>query len=178
MIQEHHARRLHWDFRLERDGVLVSWALPKGVPTDVKANHLAVQTEDHPLEYGAFEGRIPEGEYGGGEVTIWDSGEYDLEKWREDEEVIVTLHGEPGGGLGKPTRVALIHTGGEGKAAQNWLIHLMKDQTPGAKPHPGQLGRPDRRMPPPSSAPPGGIRPAQAHPAHARDARDHGGCHR
>ncbi|HUG51320.1 MAG TPA: non-homologous end-joining DNA ligase, partial [Terrimesophilobacter sp.] len=91
----------------------------------------------HPLEYGAFEGRIPEGEYGGGEVTIWDSGEYDLEKWREDEEVIVTLHGEPGGGLGKPTRVALIHTGGEGKAAQNWLIHLMKDQTPGAKPHRG-----------------------------------------
>jgi bifunctional non-homologous end joining protein LigD len=137
VIQEHHARRLHWDFRLERDGVLVSWALPKGVPTDVKANHLAVQTEDHPLEYGAFEGRIPEGEYGGGEVTIWDSGEYDLEKWREDEEVIVTLHGEPGGGLGRPTRVALIHTGGEGKAAQNWLIHLMKDQTPGATPHHG-----------------------------------------
>ncbi|GAB3043658.1 ATP-dependent DNA ligase [Parafrigoribacterium mesophilum] len=134
VIQEHHARRLHWDFRLERDGVLVSWALPKGVPTDVKSNHLAVQTEDHPLEYGAFEGTIPEGEYGGGEVTIWDSGRYELEKWREDEEVIVTLHGEPGGGLGKPTRVALIHTGGEGKTAQNWLIHLMKDQTSGPKP--------------------------------------------
>lgn len=126
VIQEHHARRLHHDFRLEHDGVLVSWALPKGMPTDTGNDHLAVQTEDHPLDYGTFEGRIPEGEYGAGEVSIWDSGEYDLEKWRADE-VIVTLRGEPGGGLGAPTRVALIRTGGEGKAAQNWLIHLMKD---------------------------------------------------
>jgi bifunctional non-homologous end joining protein LigD len=127
VVQEHHARRLHYDFRLEHDGVLVSWALPKGVPTDVKKNHLAVQTEDHPLEYGSFEGHIPEGEYGAGEVTIWDTGSYELEKWREGEEVIVTLHGEPGGGLGGPKKIALIHTGGEGKIAGNWLIHLMKD---------------------------------------------------
>ncbi|MDQ1527398.1 MAG: bifunctional non-ous end joining protein LigD [Microbacteriaceae bacterium] len=126
VIQEHHARRLHHDLRFERDGVLVSWALPKGVPTEPQTNHLAVQTEDHPLEYGSFEGRIPDGEYGAGTVTIWDAGEYELEKWRDGEEVIATLYGEPGGGLGAPKKIALIHTGGEGKAAQNWLIHLMK----------------------------------------------------
>ncbi|MCU1523312.1 MAG: ATP-dependent ligase [Microbacteriaceae bacterium] len=126
VIQEHHARNLHYDFRLEHDGVLVSWALPKGVPTEPKGNHLAVQTEDHPLEYGTFEGSIPAGEYGAGTVTIWDAGSYDVEKWRDDEEIIVTLHGEKGGGLGAPRRFALIHTGGDGKAAQNWLIHLMK----------------------------------------------------
>jgi bifunctional non-homologous end joining protein LigD len=124
VIQEHHARRLHYDFRLEHDGVLVSWALPKGVPTDVKQNHLAVQTEDHPLDYGTFEGTIPEGQYGAGEVSIWDAGSYELEKWRDGEEVIATLHGEKHG----THRYALIHTGGEGRAENNWLIHLMVDQ--------------------------------------------------
>ncbi len=119
VIQEHHASRLHWDFRLERDGVLVSWALPRGVPTDTTKNHLAVQTEDHPLEYGTFEGSIPKGEYGGGEVTIWDTGTYEAEKWR-DGEVIATLTGTKKGGLGEPRRFALIRTG------ENWLIHLMK----------------------------------------------------
>ncbi|WP_411700722.1 non-homologous end-joining DNA ligase, partial [Conyzicola sp.] len=127
VIQEHHARRLHYDFRLEHDGVLVSWALPKGVPTDSKTNHLAVQTEDHPLEYGSFEGRIPTGEYGAGEVTIWDAGIYELEKWRDGEEVIAVLHGEKHG----THRYALIHSGGGGRAENNWLIHLMKEQ-PGA----------------------------------------------
>jgi bifunctional non-homologous end joining protein LigD len=127
VIQEHHARRLHFDFRLEHDGVLVSWALPKGVPTDPKRNHLAVQTEDHPIEYGSFEGRIPAGEYGAGEVTIWDSGTYELEKWRDGEEVIAVLHGEKHG----THRYALIHSGsGGGKAENNWLIHLMKNQNP------------------------------------------------
>ena len=122
VIQEHHARRLHWDFRLEHDGVLVSWALPRGEPTDPKKNHLAVQTEDHPLAYGSFEGTIPKGEYGGGEVTIWDAGTYELEKWRDGKEVIVTLHGEQHG----TRRLALIHTGGrDGRDEDNWLIHLM-----------------------------------------------------
>ncbi len=123
VIQEHHARRLHYDFRLEHDGVLVSWAIPKGPPTDPAQNHLAVQTEDHPLEYGSFEGVIPAGEYGAGEVFIWDRGTYDLEKWREGKEVIVTLHGEVHG----TNKYALIRTGGrDGDAKDNWLIHLMK----------------------------------------------------
>ncbi|WP_291044299.1 ATP-dependent DNA ligase [Herbiconiux sp.] len=126
VIQEHHARRLHWDFRLEHDGVLVSWALPKGVPDDPGQNHLAVMTEDHPLEYGSFEGTIPAGEYGAGTVVIWDFGEYELEKWRDGKEIIVTLHGQPSGGLGDPRKVVLIHTGGrDSAAAKNWLIHRM-----------------------------------------------------
>jgi bifunctional non-homologous end joining protein LigD len=124
VIQEHHARALHFDLRLEHDGVLVSWALPKGVPTDPGRNHLAVHTEDHPLEYLEFEGKIPAGEYGAGSMTIWDSGSYLLEKWRDDE-VIVTLHGRPDGGLaGAAREYALIRTGSSG--SRNWLIHLMK----------------------------------------------------
>jgi bifunctional non-homologous end joining protein LigD len=129
VIQKHAARRLHYDFRLERGGVLVSWALPKGVPQTTKQNHLAVQTEDHPLEYGSFSGDIPRGEYGAGHVDIWDRGEYELEKWRDGREVIVTLHGQQGGGLGVPTKVALIHTGGDGRAEHNWLIHRMRLDT-------------------------------------------------
>ena len=93
VVHEHHARSLHWDLRLERDGVLVSWAIPKGIPMDPKRNRLAVHVEDHPLEYIDFAGKIPEGEYGAGEVKIWDAGTYECEKWREDE-VIVTFHGE------------------------------------------------------------------------------------
>lgn len=124
VIHEHHARRLHWDLRLEHDGVLVSWALPKGVPTAPDQNHLAVQTEDHPMEYGRFEGVIPKGEYGAGEIWIWDTGRYDVEKWRDDE-VIAVLHGRADGGLEKPRRIALIQTDA---ADKQWLIHLMKDQ--------------------------------------------------
>ncbi|MBF6171618.1 ATP-dependent DNA ligase [Nocardia blacklockiae] len=129
VIQEHHARRLHWDLRLERGGVLVSWAVPKGPPTSPKENRLAVHTEDHPLEYLEFHGTIPKGEYGGGEMTIWDSGTYETEKWRDDE-VIVRLHGSRVEG-----RYALIQTNGN-----QWLMHLMKSETPAEQPIPN--GRP------------------------------------
>jgi len=144
VIQEHHATRDHYDFRLEHEGVLVSWALPKGEPTDPGKNHLAVQTEDHPLEYGSFEGIIPKDEYGGGTVTIWDDGTYELEKWRDGEEVIVTLHGRAGG----DRRLALLHTRGRGRGRdgdeKNWLIHRTKEQ-PDRSPQsraPGQRERP------------------------------------
>jgi DNA ligase D-like protein (predicted polymerase)/DNA ligase D-like protein (predicted 3'-phosphoesterase) len=93
VIQEHHARRLHFDVRLERDGVLVSWAVPKGLPTEPGELRLAVHTEDHPLEYADFHGEIPRGEYGGGRMTIWDRGRYETRKWSADE-VQVVLHGD------------------------------------------------------------------------------------
>lgn len=125
VIQEHHARRFHLDFRLEHDGVLASWALPRGVPETPDKNHLAVQTEDHPMEYAEFAGVIPKGEYGAGTVSIWDSGEFECEKWRDGKEVIATLTGKPGGGLHGTRRFALIHTG---ESPSQWLIHLMKDK--------------------------------------------------
>ena len=139
VIQEHHASRLHWDFRLENDGVLVSWAVPKGPPLSSGVQRLAVQTEDHPMEYGTFEGTIPKDEYGGGEVSIWDAGTVEVEKWREGKEVIAVCHGQPDGGLGGvPRRFALVHTGrmGGGRRTtaakeseqKNWLLQLMKDQ--------------------------------------------------
>ena len=124
VIQEHHARRLHWDVRLERDGVLVSWAVPRGVPETTKENRLAVHTEDHPMEYLTFHGSIPKGEYGGGEMTIWDTGTYETEKWRDDE-VIVRMHGERVEG-----RFAFIQTNGN-----QWLLHRMKDQRKTGFPH-------------------------------------------
>jgi DNA ligase D-like protein (predicted ligase)/DNA ligase D-like protein (predicted polymerase)/DNA ligase D-like protein (predicted 3'-phosphoesterase) len=126
VIQEHHARRLHYDFRLERDGVLVSWAVPKNLPETSSVNHLAVHTEDHPLDYATFEGDIPKGEYGGGKVIVWDAGTYEAEKFRDNApdgpakggEVIVTLRGARISG-----RYALIQTGGK-----NWLAHRTKEQ--------------------------------------------------
>jgi bifunctional non-homologous end joining protein LigD len=129
VVQEHHARRLHWDFRLERDGVLVSWAVPKGVPPDPKKNHLAVHVEDHPLDYIGFAGQIPQGNYGAGSVSIWDHGTYDTEKWSE-REVMVVLHGERVEG-----RYVLFRTNGE-----NWMIHRMDaPQDPGRKPMPERI---------------------------------------
>ncbi|MBB2937589.1 bifunctional non-homologous end joining protein LigD [Amycolatopsis bartoniae] len=92
VIQEHHARRLHWDVRFEREGVLVSWAVPKGLPPLPDTPRLAVHTEDHPLEYSTFEGTIPAGEYGGGVMKIWDRGFYETLHWG-DHKVEVVLHG-------------------------------------------------------------------------------------
>lgn len=114
VVQEHHATALHWDFRLEHDGVLVSWAVPMGIPPDPRENHLAVHTEDHPMSYLDFDGDIPEGSYGGGNVHLWDRGTYDVEKF-EDDEVLVTLHGERVSG-----RYVLFRTRG-----RDWMIHRM-----------------------------------------------------
>lgn len=133
VVQEHHARRLHWDVRLERGGVLVSWAVPKGPPSSPSENRLAVHTEDHPLEYLDFHGTIPGGQYGAGEMTIWDAGTYETEKWREDE-VIVRLRGTRLDG-----RYALIRTRGN-----QWLMHLMKPEPGAVQPLPD--GQPRRRV--------------------------------
>jgi bifunctional non-homologous end joining protein LigD len=128
VIQQHHARRLHWDLRLERDGVLASWAVPRGLPRDQGRNGLAVHTEDHPLEYLDFSGEIPTGEYGGGRMTIHDRGTYDTEKWRDDE-VMVVLHGERHSG-----RYVLFRTGG-----RDWMIRRMDPPEPGWESMPGQV---------------------------------------
>jgi bifunctional non-homologous end joining protein LigD len=114
VLQEHDARRLHWDLRLEHEGTLASWALPRGIPQHPDENRLAVRTEDHPLEYLEFHGDIPKGEYGAGTMTIWDSGTYEPEKFR-DGEVIATFHGERVRG-----RYALFRT-----RDTDWMIHRM-----------------------------------------------------
>jgi bifunctional non-homologous end joining protein LigD len=116
VVHQHNATNLHWDLRLEHDGVLLSWALPRGIPQlpDRAANRLAVHTEDHPLEYIDFHGEIPRGQYGAGQMTIWDSGTYEAEKLRSDE-VIATFDGQRLRG-----RYVLFQTRGK-----NWMIHRM-----------------------------------------------------
>ncbi len=114
VIQEHHARSLHWDHRFEHEGVLLSFAVPKGLPSDPRVNHLAVHTEDHPIEYLDFHGEIPEGEYGGGAMKIWDTGTYDLHELAE-KKLTVTFHGRRARG-----KYALFQTRGN-----QWMIHRM-----------------------------------------------------
>jgi bifunctional non-homologous end joining protein LigD len=129
VVQEHHARRLHWDLRMENEGALVSWALPRGIPAHPDENRLAVHTEDHPLEYLDFEGEIPKGEYGAGTMSVWDRGTFEAEKFRENE-VIATFHGERLNG-----RYALFHTRGN-----DWLIHRMDPpEDPGYEPMPERI---------------------------------------
>ncbi|WP_344313190.1 DNA polymerase ligase N-terminal domain-containing protein [Fodinicola feengrottensis] len=115
VIQEHHARRLHWDVRLERGGVLVCWAVPRGLPAEPGSIRLAVHTEDHPLEYATFSGDIPHGEYGGGRMFIWDRGTYETVKWSPTE-VSVVLHGEKVDGR------YVFFTGGKSRDTKDWMV--------------------------------------------------------
>ena len=115
VVQEHSATRLHWDLRLEHDGVGVSWAVPNGIPRDPEENRKAVHTEDHPLEYMTFDGEIPKGEYGAGTMKVWDSGTYEPEKWR-DGEIIFRFEGKRLHG-----RYVLFRAGGP----KDWMIHRM-----------------------------------------------------
>ena len=123
VLQHHLATRLHHDLRLEREGVAVSWALPKGLPDVRGVRHLAVQTEDHPLSYMTFEGEIPRGEYGGGPVRIWDSGTYELREW-EDGSVKMLLDGRRHRG-----EWHLFRTDGD-----QWLVVRADDPKPGELP--------------------------------------------
>ncbi|HEV7585808.1 MAG TPA: DNA ligase D [Solirubrobacteraceae bacterium] len=118
VIQEHSATRLHWDLRLERDGALASFAIPKGLPEAPKDNRLAVRTEDHPLEYLDFKGEIPKGQYGAGTMKIWDRGTYDCLKW-EPRKIEVWLHGER-----LDARYALFPIDKD-EQPKNWMIHRM-----------------------------------------------------
>jgi bifunctional non-homologous end joining protein LigD len=136
VVQRHDARRLHYDFRLERDGVLASWAVPKGVPLEPGEQHLAVHVEDHPLEYGSFEGEIPKGNYGAGTVEIWDRGTYELLEEKRDGGLTVRLHGER---LQGTWALVPAHLSGD---ENNWLILRKRDEGAGATAGPRRVYRP------------------------------------
>ena len=144
-VQEHHARRLHWDLRLEHDGALASWAIPNGIPPEPADNRLAVRTEDHPMEYLEFAGEIPAGEYGAGTMMVWDTGTFEQHKW-EPNKIEITFHGERLNG-----RYALfaLDSGKKGAAAEregdgqrDWMIHRMD-----AAADPGRQSMPERIVP-------------------------------
>jgi bifunctional non-homologous end joining protein LigD len=138
VVQEHHATRLHWDLRLEHDGVLASWAIPNGIPATPADNRLAVHTEDHPLEYLDFHGDIPRGEYGAGTMTIWDHGTFETHLW-DDKKVEVTFHGERLSG-----RYGLFPIGQRGRegSEKDWMIHRMDPPA-----DPGREAMPERILP-------------------------------
>lgn len=152
-VQEHHARRLHWDLRLEHDGALASWAIPNGIPMAPKDNRLAVRTEDHPLEYLEFEGDIPAGEYGAGTMRIWDRGTFEQHKW-DPAKVELTFHGERLSGryalfaLGRAQDRPQSRAQKRGRATNeqqqdeggDWMIHRMDPPAdPGREPMPEHL---------------------------------------
>ncbi|MET0557242.1 MAG: DNA ligase D [Solirubrobacterales bacterium] len=130
VVQEHSARRLHWDLRLEHEGVAASWAIPNGIPMDPEENRKAVHTEDHPLEYLEFEGEIPKGEYGAGTMRIWDRGTYEAEKW-EAGKVVLRFDGERLQG-----RYALFRAG---KDEKDWMIHRIDPPAERRDPFPEQV---------------------------------------
>lgn len=113
VVQEHYARRHHFDLRLEKDGVLKSWAIPKEIPLKKGVKRLAVQVEDHHLSYANFEGIIPKGFYGAGEVKIWDKGKYKPIEWKKDK-IVVEIRGEKV--KGKYCLVRLK------RSEKNWII--------------------------------------------------------
>jgi DNA ligase D-like protein (predicted 3'-phosphoesterase) len=119
VIQRHQARNLHFDLRLEHDGVLKSWAVPKEPPQKEGEKRLAVAVEDHPIDYANFSGKIPEGQYGAGTVEIWDKGSYEAEKWNE-KEIIVDVHGKKLRG-----KYVLIKTN-FGGSKNSWLFFKKK----------------------------------------------------
>ena len=131
VVQRHDATRLHYDFRLERNGALASWAVPKGVPLEPGTQHLAVHVEDHPLSYGDFEGEIPKGNYGAGTVEIWDRGTYELVEEKRDGGLTVHLHGERLEGLWTLVPAKLS---GDPK---NWLL-VKKREPEGAEAAPSR----------------------------------------
>src|SRR4029079_17409687 len=127
VIQKHAASRLHYDFRLELDGVLLSWAVPKGPSLDPSDKRLAVHVEDHPLDYGGFEGTIPQGQYGGGSVIVWDRGTWEPEKDPREGmrrgKLEFTLHGKKLQGSW-----ALVRLHGKPGDEKNWLLFKRTDE--------------------------------------------------
>ena len=141
VVQQHHARRMHFDFRLEVEGVLASWAVPKGPSTDPREKRLAVRTEDHPLAYADFEGRIPEGEYGAGVVIVWDTGEYENMSEKDGKKISLKEALHQGSAkirlYGRKLKggYALIHTKMRGDE-KNWLLIKEKDENADARRNP------------------------------------------